>query len=522
VSTPPQEFGTGAGRADSWGEFVTHYGLPGLLGTSLISVGAIGVGWLPLSTVVHSWPLSDVLRDTSPGLVLSRLMIFAGVAILLQTWLVVGYDLLAGHRWQTPRIVALVGLWSLPLLIAPPLFSRDVYSYFGQGRLLLEGYDPYASGVSVLEGWFADGADPLWGDTPTPYGPFFLLLAKGVANFSGDMAFLGAIMFRLIAVAGLGLMAWAVPRLAEQHGINPAKATWLAVANPLVIMHFVAGAHNDALMTGLILAAFVIAAYGPLQAAAAAGVIGLAASVKPIAFLALPFVGLMMAGTHGSFGRRVVAWIWSTAAAAAAFGITALLAGTGMGWISSLSAPGEVKTWLSPPTALGMIVGGAMKALGMAESDAGAVAFFRALGLAASLVIVTYLCLRPQGRSAVRGAALAFGAVVVLGPVIQPWYLLWVLPLFAATGLSESQLRWTILLTAAFAVHGMAESSATSDTLLELTDLVAIAFALGIVALILLASPRERRLVLKDPGSHGLHPETPAERERARAAIVIS
>jgi len=108
-----------------------------------------------------------------------------------------------------------------------------------------------------------------------------------------------------------------------------------------------------------------------------------------------------------------------------------------------------------------------------------------------------------------------------LGPVIQPWYLLWVLPLFAVTGLTEVQLRWTILLTAAFAVHGMAESSATSDTLFELTDLVAIAFALAIVALILLASPRERRLVLKDPGSHGLHPEDPQAQARAEACIIV-
>lgn len=520
MSTPHSP--AGAGSTDSWAEFIARYGLPGLLGTALIAVGSIGVGWLPLSTVVHSWPLSDLLRDTSPGLILSRLMIFAGVAILLQTWLVVGYDLLAGHRWPTPRIAALVGMWSLPLLLSPPLFSRDVYSYFGQGRLLLEGYDPYSTGVSVLPGWFADGADPMWGETPTPYGPFFLLLARGVADFAGTHAFLGAIMFRLIAVAGLGLMVWAVPRLAELNGISPAKATWLAVANPLVIMHFVAGAHNDALMTGLMLAAFVVAARGRWYGLAGAALIGLAASVKPIALLALPFVGLQMAGTRASFRARTAAWVWVTLAAVAAFGLTALLADTGMGWISSLSAPGEVKTWLSPPTAVGMVVGGALQLLGLADSDAGAVAVFRLLGIVASLAIVAYLCLRPQGRSAVRSAALAFGAVVLLGPVIQPWYLLWVLPLFAVTGLSEGQLRWTILLTAAFAVHGMAESSATSDTLLELTDLVAIAFALGIVALILLASPRERRLVLKDAGSHGLHPETPAQWEQSRAVVIVS
>jgi len=506
--------------AEPWPEFLARYALPGALGTVLITVGAFGVGWLPLDTVVRDWPLVDILRDTSPGLILSRLMIFAGVAILLQTWLVVGYDLLSGHPWDTSRIAALVGAWSVPLLISPPLFSRDVYSYFGQGRLLMEGYDPYTTGVSVLPGWFTFGADPLWGDTPTPYGPFFLLLSRGVADFSGTQAYLGAVMFRLIAVLGLLLMLWAIPKLARQHGINPAKAVWLSVANPLVIMHFEAGAHNDALMVGLLLAGLAVAGSG--QPLAGAGLIGLAAAVKPIALLALPFVGLIRSGTIATFGRRVKDWILVTIPAAVVFGLTALLAGTGMGWIASLSAPGEVKTWLSPPTAVGMIIGGLLQGLGIAESNVAAVAVCRGIGLAASLMIVAYLCLRPQGRSAVRGCALAFAAVVLLGPVIQPWYLLWVLPLFAVTGLSEVELRWTILLTAAFAVHGMAESSATSDTLFELTDLVAIAFALAIVALILLASPRERRLVLKDPGSHGLHPETPEDQQRAATTIITA
>ncbi len=506
--------------ADPWPEFLARYGLPGVLGTTLIGVGAFGVGWLPLETVVHDWPLVDVLRDTSPGLILSRLMIFAGVAILLQTWLVVGYDLLSGRRWDSARVAALVGVWSIPLVLAPPLFSRDVYSYFGQGRLLLEGFDPYQTGVAVLPGWFTFGADPMWGETPTPYGPFFLLLSRGVADFSGTQAYLGAVMFRLIALLGVMLMIWAVPRIARQHGINPAKALWLSVANPLVIMHFVAGAHNDALMVGLMLAGLAIAGNG--YALAGAGLIGLAASVKPIAFLALPFVGLIRSGTIATFGRRVMDWIWVTVAAVGAFAATSVLTGTGLGWISSLSAPGEVKTWLSPPTAVGMLIGGILQALGLAESNDTAVLVCRGIGLVTSLLIVAYLCLRPQGRSAVRGCALAFAAVVLLGPVIQPWYLLWILPLFAVTGLSETQLRWTILLTAAFAVHGMAESSATSDTLFELTDLVAIGFALAIVALILLASPRERRLVLKDPGSHGLHPETPEQRNRAEACVITA
>ena len=52
----------------------------------------------------------------------------------------------------------------------------------------------------------------------------------------------------------LVLIVWALPRLARRFGVQPATALWLGALNPLLIFHFVAGAHNDALAIGLMLA----------------------------------------------------------------------------------------------------------------------------------------------------------------------------------------------------------------------------------------------------------------------------
>jgi hypothetical protein len=120
----------------------------------------------------------------------------------------------------------------------------------------------------------------------------------------------------------------------------------------------------------------------------------------------------------------------------------------------------------------------------------------RAIASIAALGIVAWLILRPGTRNPVRGAALALGTLVVLGPVIQPWYLLWFLPLFAAAGLSARETQIAVLATAAFTVHAMVESSATSDNFLDVTDGITFLLAVAITAVILLASPRERRLVL--------------------------
>jgi len=254
----------------------------------------------------------------------------------------------------------------------------------------------------------------------------------------------------------------------------------------------------------------------PIGATAA---VALAGAVKPIALLALPFTGLLWAGLDSGWWRRIRAWVLSVVVTVAIFAAGSLLAGVGPGWIAALSTPGEVRTWLSPLTAIGMLTGMATTAAGITLDDNLTVTIARLIGTVAALGVVAYLALRPQGRSPARGAALAFLAVVLLGPVVQPWYLLWFLPLFAATGLRPLPFRLSILLIAGFSLHAMAESSSTADNLFEFSDGLAIVAAFLVVGLVLLASPRERQLVLGSSLSHGLLPEDPPEQARARRAV---
>ena len=54
-------------------------------------------------------------------------------------------------------------------------------------------------------------------------------------------------------------MVWSVPRIARATGVDPVAALWLGVLNPLVLIHLVADAHNDALMLGLMMAGLALA-----------------------------------------------------------------------------------------------------------------------------------------------------------------------------------------------------------------------------------------------------------------------
>jgi hypothetical protein len=508
--------GSGARDIDAPSAFALRYVVPGAVASLLIVLGSLGVGWLPLNSELYSWPLVEALRGSNSGSIVSKLAVFLGVALLLQSWLVLGFAVMHHNLRDVRRLWWTFAAWGLPLLFTLPMFSRDVYSYYAQGVLLTEGKDPYTSGVVDVPGWFGTGADPLWGESPAPYGPLFLILERGVANFT-DSPLFGAYVFRLIVVIGVVLMAWSVPLLARMHGISSSKAFWLVVLNPLVLVHLVVGIHNDALVTGFLAVAFVAALSG--RAALGVVFVALSAAVKPIGLLALPFIGLIWAGRRAGFSRRVWFWAASGAITVAVFVVLSLVSRTQLGWLAALATPGKVRTWLSPPTALGTIFGEVGSWLGVTNVDT-MISVFRLLGQVMALAIVAWLVLKPEGRSATRAAGLAFMVVVFLGPVVQPWYLLWGLPLLVAAGLRRNEFRAVLLGTALLTLHALATSSSTQDTLFELSEGVGLILVGAVVAVVLLTSPRERRLLLGAPGDAGLLPDNPVAAGIAASRII--
>jgi hypothetical protein len=381
----------------------------------------------------------------------------------------------------------------------------------------LAGFNPYDSGVAVLDGWFKSGVDPLWGDAPTPYGPAFLFIERGVAYVAGNSAMSASFLFRLASLGGVVLMCRYIPKLAHQHGVNPKTAMWLGVMNPLVIMHFIAGAHNDALMVGLLCMALSVSIDRRFILATLIATLALA--IKPVAIVALPFIALTAAGSGASWKVRIrFGAITASLSFITLFALSAL-AGTGpFGWVASLSTPGTVKSWISPTTAVGLIIGSPIRLLGFGNHVDTAITITRAIGSVMLLLVLIYLIAKPEGRSGARGTALSLAALVILGPVVQPWYLLWSIPLLAATGLTHRQVRALVLLIAAFTVHAIANSSATADTFLELSDGIAMLLAAITLGLAVLASPAERQLILGDGEVIDMLPSSLDESGRANLA----
>jgi hypothetical protein len=493
--------------------------LPGFLGTIFISFGGFGVGWFPLSAHAQDWTLVSFLQTQTLGLALSRSFVVVGAALLLQAWLVVGSDALAGTIKQLRTLHITMTAWVLPLLVTPPLFSRDVYSYYMQGRMQLDGHNPYSSGVALVPGWFLSGVDPLWGEAKTPYGPVFLLIEKCIAQFAGDSALLASYLFRAIALIGVIVLAMCVPVLARHHGISDVQAFWLGVMNPLIFMHFIAGAHNDALMVALVCLALVLAIYRHWFFATLAGTLAL--GIKPVGVVVLPFVALIVAGTHAHWRKRV--GYGAATAIVALFTLIGMSTFVGVGpfgWLSALSTTGSVHSWLSPTTVTGMVLSTIVQAIGLGHHDVVIIATIRAIGSLVLASILIFLVVRPQGRSATRGAALGFLALVACGPVVQPWYLLWSFPLLAVTGLNQRHLRWMMLTIAAFTIHGVAYASATSDTFVEFSDGLAMVLAGATLVLAAVASTRERKLLIGGSDTQGIAPQSTQQKQQATDMVM--
>ncbi|WP_250000892.1 polyprenol phosphomannose-dependent alpha 1,6 mannosyltransferase MptB [Actinoplanes sp. M2I2] len=390
----------------------------GFVGSCLIAVGGLGAGALPVGI-----PFFAGLKHVGIGLV----AVYGGLALLLSAWWWLGRLSRAGDLraiWWT------LALWAAPLLIAPPMFSRDVYSYLAQGLMLGQGLDVYRAGPSALGGFFAEQVPAIWQHTPSPYGPVFLLLSHLVTAPIGGHLLTGVIVMRLLAVAGLALLAYVLPTLAGEAGVRPDKALWLAVLNPLVLIHFVGGAHNDALMVGL-LAAGLAAAIRRHPIVATLLVVAAALIKAPAALGLLAVAVIWAARLDGRFSRlRATAAVGATAAAATA--LVTQIAGTGYGWVAALDTPISPQN-LSVTSVLGRWTARLLREDGVGELFV--LSLWRWLGVLAILIVAGLVWTHLDRLGPLYGLGVVLIAVVAFGPALRPWYLIWgLVPLAAAAG----------------------------------------------------------------------------------------
>ena len=287
----------------------------GFVGMAMVVLGAAQPGSPFTSKLPGSWIFGVPPAESGPArhVLLGMALVYAGMIVVLSAWYWMVTVPVPAASKAMGRLYGVLALWVAPLLVAPPLFSRDVYTYGAEGRLVSAGVDPYTHGLQAVRGSaFFALADPLWRHAHAPYGPVFFDVARAVSHLGTVFATVEG--YRLVALAGVALLAVSVPVLARSEGRDPSVAFSLAVLNPLVLLCFVGGLHNDALMVGLLVAGLALARRGhPVL-----GVVlcALGAQVKAPCLLGVVFIGWEWAGARprrvGASGRSGApsSWRW--------------------------------------------------------------------------------------------------------------------------------------------------------------------------------------------------------------------
>lgn len=422
----------------------------GILGFLLVVLGSISPAFLPDNSPWWSIDATAVLR-TPVGATFATVVVLAGIWLVLDAWMRLRPG--AGGRHDFRAVLA---LWSVPLLLAPPIFSHDAYSYAAQGWLVSQGVDPYQVGPGALPGHFADAVSRVWLYTPAPYGPLSLAVQRVLVDLTGGHAlapeagsllhtYLAAVAMRLPAVLGVVLVAACLPALLRYAGVagrDAERGMWFAVANPLMIVHFVGGAHNDALMVGLIVLALWLATRRRFVAAAV--VIGLATAAKQPAALAGFAVAFMALAPDE---RRWAQWrivVRRTAQAGAiAFGTfvaASLATGLNFGWLHAMAVPGSVPT-IAPSSILARMVNSVVLQWGYYEWGGAISGTVRAVFAVATLAFVAWVLARVALRRPLALVSWGLLAAALGGAALHGWYLLWGGLLLPVAGRSERVTR---------------------------------------------------------------------------------
>ncbi len=462
--------------------------LLGLVGSSAIVVGAVLGGQAFETHLAGAWffgmpggPFGSFGSNSSLPTIAALALVFGGLILLTRVWFGFLRHLNEHRGFPVKRVVLVVAIWAIPLLLAPPLFSRDVYTYSAQGEMMSHHINPYSYGPEVLGTTaFNQMADTVWSGSESPYGPTFLSVDGLLDQASGHQILPDLVLLRLLEVAGIAMAIAATPTLARALKHDPAHAVLIGAGSPLVLLSLIGGAHNDALMIGLLMAGLAVAKrFGTVP-----GVIlcALAAGVKSPALLGVLFLGWVWAGREASVRRRIGHTAGAGLIALATLEVVSLVSGTGWGWVRTTSTADASFTGVTPINLVARSVSIVSHVVQLPISTLTARPIFMVLGLLVAVYFGYRQLLRSPQDGVVRCLGLTLVVLALLGPIVWSWYVTWGIIVIAPAAVGGLR-KASIVVSTLWAFVGMTTVHGVYMRMLHtfaLTDLLLVAMLLAI------------------------------------------
>ena len=465
----------------------------GVAGTLLITAGGFCYDRLPRSTWLDRAPVLWSLRRSAHADACGLALSVAGLLLLTWAW----WDLrrqVHGDPAGLARVRVAVGAWAAPLLLPPPLFSGDGWSYVATGALTGRGLSPYLWTPAALPTPLRSGVAPHWLFTPSPYGPLPLAWGGLLARVTQDPWAL-LLGYRLLSVGSLALLAWAVPVVARKAGRDPVDASALVLASPFVLVHGIGGLHNDLALAALVMAAAAVSRPGHWLPGAL--LVGAAAAVKAPGVLGAVAVVLLSVAPDAGRTARLVRAVTVGAAAVLTVLVAGWVTGLGTGWIHGLLVPEGERTQLAVTWVAGRWVRDVLVHVGPSGiavvHHVHPAQLAKEAGLVALVLIAAWTTLVRRTGSTARalsGAGLVLLAAVVLSPAGHFWYFLWCVPLLGCLELASPA---RAALVAGIATLGLTAPADAALRAVWLMDWSALAVVVVPIAAALWVAVVERR-----------------------------
>jgi hypothetical protein len=287
---------------------------------------------------------------------------------------------------------------ALILMVSPDL-SDDLYRYLWDGRVLGSGINPYrftplASELEALR-------DTHWNQInnpglPTIYPPLLMLVFTVAGWFSHSV-----VGWKLVCVLfdlGTGFFLVRALRNLGRSGLWGLIWLW----HPLVVVEFAGNGHAD--VVGIFLVAMAFWFWTRSRWLGAGTVLTLAGLVKFLPWVALPAL------------IPRLRWKWFLLPLL----VAAFYLPFQMGGVNALGSLGVFAAkWRSNDFVFGFLLG---------TDDPGEPDLLRAKRIGAVLVAIVWMWQLVRRRSLPSVYAWSVGAILLVSPVVHPWYVLWLLP----------------------------------------------------------------------------------------------
>jgi hypothetical protein len=374
--------------------------------------------------------LAISLGGSRPGFDVNHYLVFYSAAFALY---LIAVGLLI--RRAANRLPSVVVIWTaaiafrVALLVSPTTLSDDVYRYLWDGHLATHGVNPYAHAVKspTLDGLGIPArslVNNAW--MASPYLPAAQVAFAGVALVAPQSP--GAFQ---VVMTSFDLLAGLFVMLILRQSGKPPEFVLAYLWNPLVVAEFANGAHVDALMLALTLAALV--ALLASKTGWSALLLGLATLTKGLPALLLFAIWPRWRPRDWLVYAGVIVGLALPYVAGAGLGLTGPRTGKGLfGAIRvygyEWNYNGGLYHWLEGLTT-GVWLRGALPpdtpGAQLARMIAGA-------ALALALVFVAWLARRASDDGALLRLSLApFAAYLLLSTTVHPWYVTLLVPFIA-------------------------------------------------------------------------------------------